>query len=367
MAPSPRARHRTPPAPAAPAPRRWLLFVHQLPASPSNPRVRTWRRLQQLGAIQVRQAMYVLPDTAEAREDFEWLKTEVRSAGGDARLFTADGVDAWSDEAIVEAFRRASETAYLSLAAEIERAIRRRATARRSHRTPLPDDRRQLDRFRDRLAALERRDFFGAPGRNRVRVALARLEAPAHRSHGDRDGTGGSDAADLAGYANRLWVTRPRPGVDRMSSAWLVRRFVDPAARFAFAPDRDSLPADDAIPFDMFGAKFGHQGDTCTFETLCAVVGIEDRAVARIARIVHDLDLKDGRFGSPEASTVATIIDGMQLATSDDHELLERGITLFESLYRAFEQVSPAMPRARQQGGRARPRGRVRRVRGKSR
>ena len=127
-----------------------------------------------------------------------------------------------------------------------------------------------------------------------------------------------------------------------MSSAWLIRRFVDPEARFGFAVDRDSLPDSNAIPFDMFGVEFTHRGEHCTFETLCSTFGIKDPAVARIAEIVHDLDLKDGRFGASDAATIDALIEGLQLATADDDTLLERGITLFESLFRAFEQSARA-------------------------
>ena len=153
-----------------------------------------------------------------------------------------------------------------------------------------------------------------------------------------------------------------------MSSAWLIRRFIDPAARFGFASDRESLPAPDAVPFDMFGVAFSHQGEGCTFETLCAVFGIADPAVSRIAEVVHDLDLKDGRFGAADAATVAALIDGLQLATADDDVLLERGITMFESLYLAFAQAArPTGPRrvaapkakgARASAAKARRRGR---------
>lgn len=122
-----------------------------------------------------------------------------------------------------------------------------------------------------------------------------------------------------------------------MASAWLIKRFVDPNGRFAFVADRESVPHD-GVPFDMFGVEFSHQGEGCTFETLCAVFAIQEPAVARIAGIVHDLDLKDGRFGAQEAPTVGTVIEGMQLSISKDDELLDRGMALFESLYRAFEQ-----------------------------
>ena len=148
----------------------------------------------------------------------------------------------------------------------------------------------------------------------------------------------------------RRWVTRPRPGVDRMASAWLIRRFIDPRAQFAFAADRDAVP-DRGVPFDMFGVAFSHQGGGCTFETLCSVFGIDDPAVARIAAIVHDLDLKDGRFGAPECATVGAVIEGLQLAHANHDTLLAQGMTLFESLYQSFEQSArSAAPRALSRG-----------------
>ena len=131
-----------------------------------------------------------------------------------------------------------------------------------------------------------------------------------------------------------------------MASAWLIRRFIDPEARFGFAKDREKTP-NDALPFDMFGVEFGHRGSNCTFETLCEVFGIADPAVVRVASIVHDLDLKDGRFGAAESETIGALIDGLQLAHADDHELLDRGMTLFESLYRTFAHTAKK-PRPRQ-------------------
>jgi hypothetical protein len=317
--------------------RRWLLFVHQLPSTPSNLRVRTWRRLQQLGALPVKQAIYVLPDTPTAREDFEWLKAEIKAAGGDASVFAADSVDSWSDDALVEEFRRARQDAYATLARDIERVLGRLAAARRPRGTRAPAVRRVVEVFRERLSAVERIDFFGSAGRDRVTTSLQQLEEKASDSWrpAERPATAGSAA--VQNYANRVWVTRPRPGVDRMASAWLIKRFVDPRARFAFVADRESVPHT-AVPFDMFGVEFSHQGEGCTFETLCAVFAIEEPAVARMAAIVHDLDLKDGRFAAQEAPTVGTLIEGMQLSHLDDDALLAQGMTLFESLYRAFEQ-----------------------------
>ena len=318
--------------------RRWLLFVHQVPASPSNLRVRTWRRLQQIGAVPVKQAVYVLPDTPAAREDFEWLKAEIKGAGGDASVFAADSLDTWSDEALVEEFRRSRQEAYVGLARDVKRVLGRLTATRRPRGTRAPAGRRLMESFGERLAALEHIDFFGSAGRDRVVTLLAELDDRTRDTPRAGPQAAAPGAAGVTTYRGRLWVTRPRPGIDRMGSAWLIRRFIDVTARFGFARDRESLPTPEAIPFDMFGVEFSHQGEGCTFETLSTVFGIQDPAVARIAQIVHDLDLKDGRYGATDAATVGTLVDGLQLATTDDDVLLERGIVLFESLYLSFTQ-----------------------------
>jgi hypothetical protein len=344
MTPRPRAEQLDAVAPAVPqGGRRWLLFVHQLPSHPSNLRVRTWRRLQRLGAIPIKQAVYVLPDGPSAREDFEWLKTEVKDAGGEASVFAADNVDAWSDDALIEEFRRSREDAYRRLARDVEKALNTAGKARRPQGMRERARHRQLDLFRERLAAIESVDFFGSAGHDRVASVLKQLEEPP-AARAPTASSGSATSGDL-NYHGRLWVTRPRPGVDRMASAWLIRRFIDPQARFGFVPDRDAVP-EQALPFDMFGVEFSHQGTGCTFETLCAVFGIREPAVARLAAMVHDLDLKDARFGAPESATVGAVIEGLQLSHSDDEALLAHGMTLFDALYRSFERsVRPRGPR----------------------
>ena len=312
--------------------RRWLMLVHQLPASPSNLRVRTWRRLQELGAVALKQSVYVLPDSAEAREDFEWLKVEIEGSGGTASVFLADAVDPRGDAPLVEEFRSSRQAAYAELAAELQR-LQRSGSARKDKRSARAPD--QLARYRQRLAAIEKIDYFGSAGRDRVQALLAAIEG----------GSGGRGAPPESGptpaeFTNRTWVTRPMPGVDRMASAWLIRRFIDPAARFEFLTDPAAAPAG-AVSFDMFGGTFTHEGSRCTFETLVARFAIADAAVTRLAEVVHDVDLKDGLFGAPEGPTVAATIEGLQLACADDHVLIEQGIGLFEALYRSFAKSAP--------------------------
>ena len=330
---------RPTPVPGA-VPRRWLILVHQLPPLPSNLRVRTWRRLQALGAIAVKQSVYVLPDTPESREDFEWVKVEIEGAGGEAVVYAADHLDPAAEAALIEQFREVRQQAYTELAGELQRIQRPRASPRQPS-----GRRRDLARYRERFAAIERVDFFGGAGRDRVVRLLADLEAAAPSATAGKRQTATSGPGDAVQYIGRLWVTRPRPGVDRMASAWLIRRFIDANARFGFITD--ARAAGDALPFDMFGAGFGHEADRCTFEALAVRFDIRDAAVARIAEIVHDLDLKDGKFGAPEAATLGIAIDGLQLSSIDDEVLLDQGMTLFEALYRSFgRSTRPSRPRA---------------------
>jgi hypothetical protein len=313
-----------------------------LPATPSNLRVRTWRRLQQLGAIPLRQAVYVLPDSTGAREDFEWLKAEIAAAGGDASLLAATHIDAAADAELVEAFKRARQNDYTNLARDLEAALKKAEGAGRPRGGGAPAARRLSEIFRRRLSSIETMDFFASAGRDRVIALIERLSAAGGAAAARSSGSAGNAPE----YRDRLWVTRPRPGVDRMASAWLIRRCIDRQARFAFAADRAAVPAE-ALPFDMFGVDYTHHGDDCTFETLCRRFGLRDAAVSRIGELVHDLDLKDDKFGAPEAATVGAMIDGLQLTYADDHDLLERGMAMFESLYRSFERsASPARPRA---------------------
>src|SRR5262249_14642305 len=142
-------------------------------------------------------------------------------------------------------------------------------------------------------------------------------------------------------YLSKVWVTRPRPGVDRMSSAWLIRRFIDSKARFVFGSPA-SLPA--AIPFDTFEAEFGHHGAHCTFETLCERFAIEDAAVRRIGRIVHDLDLKETTYEEPETATIGRLVEGLRSAQHDDDALLRSGMEMFEALYQSLAATGVPAP-----------------------
>jgi hypothetical protein len=321
---------------------RWLLLGHQLPTRSSNARVKTWRRLQQVGAVPARNSVYVLPNTDQCREDFEWIRSEIVALGGDATVFTADAISEGGTADIVAAFQRVRDEEYRSLKAEIDRLARtkRRAVSGRNGQAV-----RTLRSLRERLTAIERNDFFDAPARRQTADALASLE----RAASGRQPSIASVHASLSPerFRGKRWVTRRRPGVDRMASAWLIRKFIDPHATFTFA-DR---AADGAVAFDMYSGDFGHQGDSCTFEVLADRFELKSPAITRVAQIVHDLDMKDMKYGLPEAAAVGRMVEGLRALHADDQILLERGMAIFDALARSFESdeaaaASPKLKRA---------------------
>jgi hypothetical protein len=320
----------------------WLLLVLQLPTRPVAARMRIWRRLQGLGAIAVKNAVYALPNRTETREDFEWVSSEVIAAGGQATVFEASTIDQVSNDELREAFRRARQAEYEEIVRSVEKAVR---TARRQ-RSHDPRAIAGLRRsWRDRLSEIENADYFSAAGRDDARAAVARLDALAATPRASAAIRPAGLALEAKAFRGRQWLTRPRPGIDRVASAWLIRRFIDPKARFQFAESKPPSSRD-VVAFDMFGGDFTHQGDRCTFEVLCARFQVTDAGVREIAEIVHDLDLKDGRFGRSDAAQVGALVEGLRQVHSQDDELLEHGIALFEALYRAHS-TPPSTRRAR--------------------
>ena len=299
---------------------RWLILVHQLPPRPSNLRVRVWRRLQQVGAVVLRNSLYVLPSTDESREDFNWVREEIATAGGEVSIFEASTIDGYTDAELVQQFRADRAAEYHALAAEIREA--------RGTKRPALD--RDLQRLRERLAVITARDYFEVPERSEAQEALAEIEASDARNVVP-------PAARLRSmdFKGRVWVTRPHPGIDRMASAWLIKRFIAPDAKFAFTPVH-AARLNGRIPFDMPDAEFGHHGPHCTFETLVRRFGINDRAVTAVGRVVHDLDLKEERYGMPERIAVGRIVAGLRTAVADDGELLAQGMTMIDALYLSF-------------------------------
>lgn len=316
---------------------RWLMLVHQLPPKPAYLRVKIWRRLQGLGAVSVKNSVYALPASAEAQEDFEWLLREIQDGGGEAMVCEARLLDGMTDGEVRALFDRARDADYEEIAKEACELAK--ALGRKPSQETRSDTKARLAKLRARFAQVHAIDFFGAPTREaadgllrgidtRLQELEPTVEEPAAMT------TKGSEISDLK---SRIWVTRSGVFVDRIGSAWLIRRFVDPDARFKFVPAKGYIPEAGELRFDMFEAEFTHEGDRCTFEVLLSRAGLEkDRGLAGIAEIVHDIDLKDGKFARPEAEGIKTVITGICNGTQDDEERLARGGAVFDDLYRSF-------------------------------
>ena len=317
-----------------------MVFVHQLPAHPSNARVKIWRRLQQVGAVALKNAVHVLPESAQAREDFEWLRGEVLGLGGQAAIFDVPLMSDVDERQIVGQFQSASAAEFGRLRKELKMM---RPRLRQDARTSGEQGLQALRAFQERFEHAVRRDMFAAEGSREVESALKELLSE-YRPSAKSRAQPAPDLLDPDDYKGRVWVTRPRPGVDRFSSAWLIRRFIDRDAKFVFAASPERYP--DAVAFDMYhAAGFRHEGDLCTFEVLQERFGIRESAVRRIGEIVHDIDLKEERYKSPHAPTVAHLVEGLRASTPDDARLLELGIGMFEALYVSFSTAKSARAR----------------------
>lgn len=315
----------------------WLLLLHQLPPKPAYFRVKIWRRLQGIGAVAVKNSVYVLPANDEAREDFQWLLREIVDGGGEACICEARMIDGLTDAEVRALFDTVRDADYRELADEL-RAVKSGMTGMApssvEQRSELEG---QVRRLRKRFAEITAIDFFGANGRETADGLLSALEARLSEPaiSGQEAEVPTERRASLTG---KVWVTRQGIHVDRMASAWLVRRFIDPAARFKFVPGKGYRPQAGEIRFDMFEAEFTHEGDRCTFEVLLSRAGIEDAALAQIGEIVHDIDIKDGKFGRPEAPGIAQLIVGIAMANNDDTARLERGAAVFDDLLEYFRR-----------------------------
>lgn len=289
------------------------MLVFNLPAKQASARVDIWRKLKKYGALPLPTSGYLLPNNPANQERLEWLAAVIRKHRGDASVAQVTSFNGFPCDRIVQLFVEARNRDY--------RQIMDSLKSRRTGKPP------QLAAARRKLAQVAAIDFFGSPLRERLERMLLAAESPRPAPAGK-----GLPRKD---FINRTWVTRPRPGIDRVSSAWLIQRFIDPNARFVFAGDPKDFP--EAVPFDMFsGEGFGHRGEDCTFETLTREFVIKDTKVRAIAQIVHDGDLDDEKFGRAEGAGLDRVLTGWARQQLSDSELLRRGIELIEGLYSAL-------------------------------
>jgi hypothetical protein len=295
---------------------KWLVLIHQLPPKPDYLRVKVRRKLQRIGAIALKNSVYVLPHVEEALEDFQWMRREIVADGGEAMLLDADFLEGVPNGVLEQMARDERDREYRDL-----------VEAAHALATPSEGD---LTRLRRQLADIVRRDHFGASGRDAAEFALNSFSPH----------SGGTEIAPGEPPRGATWVTRSGVKIDRIASAWLIRRWIDPQAVFRFVAGGTARTPDGEIRFDMFHGGFTHVGDRCTFEVLTDHFGVRDRSLTAIAEIVHDVDCKDAKFGRPEAEGVAALIDGIATTVPDDAERLKVGGVLFDQLYASLGRAA---------------------------
>lgn len=325
------------------APEAWLLLIHQLPPKPPYLRVKVWRRLQALGAVALKNSVYVLPNTEETREDFEWIVREIQKERGEASLCEARLVEGLTDEEVRGLFMRAREADYRALAGEIRAFVHETLPSRGRS---VSEEARSvaeagLARFRKRRDDVARIDFFGAPGHEVVDGLITGVEERVS-SPATARATPAARSWSVDDVRGRTWVTRKGVHIDRIACGWLVRRFIDPEAAFRFVSARGYVPGPRELRFDMFDAEFTHDGDRCSFEVMLDAFTLDDVALRAVGDVVHDVDLKDAKFSREETPGIEHLIAGIAWSHADDDARLEHGAAIFDALHQYFGRRTTA-------------------------
>jgi hypothetical protein len=306
----------------------WLFLLFNLPAKQSSGRVKVWRRLKKFGAIQLKTSTYVLPDEPVQYERFQWLAKEIVDTGGEATLVRVKDIEGMPHAAIVALFNEARAREYDELSEPLNLLIKGSKTRKQS-----PDNfSNQLQKLRQRYQETRDIDYFQSSRGEDLQRLLQKaeaLESPKKRPEP-------TTRLRVEDYRDKMWLTRPRPEIDRVGSAWLIHKFIDPNAKFVFANTPAEFPK--AIPYDMFEVEFSHHGDQCTFETLIQRFGIRDRAVLRLAEFIHDADVEDDKFHRIEGFGVEQIFKGWAKKGLTDQDILSKGFECFDALYAQFKK-----------------------------
>ena len=310
----------------------WLLLIHNLPPKPDYFRVKIWRRLQRIGAVAIKNSVYAMPRTDQTLEDLQWTLREIKEGGGDASICEAGFLEGISNDEVEALFHAARDADYAAIAEEAKEYLRKFAGSKALDEERAGELEANVVRLRRRLNEVVAIDFFDSLGRQSAEGLVASLEVRLNPQASGKDNA----TPPSIEYRGRVWVTRKGIHVDRMASAWLIKRFIDPEAQFKFVPARGYEPEKREIRFDMFEADFTHEGDRCTFEVLLNRLKLNAPGLRPIGEIVHDIDLKDGKFGRPEAPGIERLITGICTLHKDDEARLARASGIFEDLHGAF-------------------------------
>jgi hypothetical protein len=317
---------------------KWLFLVHQIQTPNSRERVKVWRLIKKAGAVLHRNSVYVLPFSKERLEDFQWVCQQIRDSQGEASVFVSEALDAKEDRLLRGLFQTSRQQEYAAVLQTSRTLLNRMIEARSKKRlTPsvLRDFEKEAAQIKESLQEILRIDFFSTSPPGQVQKIVDRI-AKELECAPPGTGSGRPGRYRQEQFRYKVWTTRKDIHIDRICSAWLIRRFIDPSARFVFAAE-NRLPKD-AVAFDVFGAEFSHHGEDCTFETLAKCFSLSGKGIKAIGEIIHDIDLKDNKFGRPEAAGLDAVIRALAGQIHDDHKLLDAGSIILDALFEHYSQ-----------------------------
>jgi len=319
----------------------WILFIHQIAQDNPNLRVKAWRTLKRQGAVLFKNAIYVLPFSDEHEEIMQWLCNQIKESGSDASLFITESLHKEQDAEIIKAFQETCNKAYLDLTGVCSNLLQKIEQIEKSE--GITD--KSSDALKKEIAEvvkgaddIAKTDFFHAPEKEGLFHKIHRIQQKLNEwsKTADKEITTICTVYQTKDFLNKKWTTRKDIFIDRIASAWLIKRFIDPKARFSFLPKGAGKAPSGSVPFDMYGSEFTHRGEDCTFETLMKAFNMKDDALHTIAEIVHDIDLKDSKYGRKETAGIEQIIRGLKQQQKDDNKLLEKGMEIFDALYQYY-------------------------------
>ena len=316
----------------------WILFFYTVPSKPVSNRMKVWRKLMKAGAVQLKGSVYILPFNDEHYEFLQWLVSEIAGMKGEAAFVRIEKVDTMKDSEIVALFNQQRAAEYTNTGKALEDLERKLSSIRKGTKAHnIKGMSEQFTRLLKDFEEVKRIDFFSSTEGATLTEKMKRLKAELKALAGtepnkEKPGTLMSKKPD--DYQGTTWVTRRKPFVDRMASAWLIKRFIDEKAVFDFADEKDmDMISKGSVAFDVRAGEFTHAGDMCTFEMLIKVFNLKDKTLKRMAEIVHDLDMKDEKYKAIEAKGLEEILIGIRKTAKDDRDALEKGMQVFEMLY----------------------------------
>lgn len=315
----------------------WLLFFYSLPSKPVSNRMKIWRKLSQIGAVPFKGSVYVLPDNEEHHEYFQWLVSEVVTRGGEGAFVRVERIESMEEKELKALFDQNRNKEYHPVETGVDALERRLGNYKKGGTTePKKSLIEDFNRLLKEFERVRKVDFFSSIKGAALEIRLKAIDnaITSLSAKGIESPEKLMNKKNRKDYQRKTWATRKRPYVDRIASAWLIMRFIDPKALFKFIKEDEATnPEEGLVTFDMKNGEFTHQGDLCTFEVMIRVFGLKDKALKKMAQIVHQIDLKDEKYPAPEARGIEELLNGIRKTVKEDPKILEKGMALFEMLY----------------------------------